>query len=216
MGTSFGRRATLISLRAWPPRRAKIRIFHLDRSFYAKLIALELTNCEDGFLKDKKYLIMDRDATFSRSFRDFLSNKDVQPVRLPPRSPNLNAHRERFFGSLIVLQHGESRWQPSCSKSEQLAKHVGQPPDQKASHHLDRSQRFRSKQSRFITLFNTDRKSLTNYSFESSDTLTSAIARSCEFEPNTRSYWLTPLLSAGCNPPWKTLLREQYRLILKT
>ena len=23
-----------------------------------------------------------------------------QPVRLPPRSPNLNAHLERFFGSL--------------------------------------------------------------------------------------------------------------------
>jgi putative transposase len=67
---------------------------------WIKTIARELTNYEDGFLKDKKYLIMDRDATFSQSFRDFLRNERVKPVRLPPRSPNLNAHLERFFGSL--------------------------------------------------------------------------------------------------------------------
>ena len=65
-----------------------------------KTIALELTNHEDGFLNDKKYLIMDGDATFSQSFRDFLRKEGVKPVRLPPRSPNLNAHLERFFGSL--------------------------------------------------------------------------------------------------------------------
>ena len=65
-----------------------------------KTIVLELTNHEDGFLKDKSYLIIDRDATLSKSFRDFLSNEGVKPIRLPPRSPNLNAHLERFFGSL--------------------------------------------------------------------------------------------------------------------
>ncbi len=67
---------------------------------WIKTIARELTNHEDSFLKDTKYLIMDRDATFSQSFRDFLRNEGVKPVRLPPRSPNLNAHLERFFGSL--------------------------------------------------------------------------------------------------------------------
>ena len=67
---------------------------------WMKTIARELTNHEDGFLRNKKYLIMDRDATFSRSFRSSLRNEGVKPVRLPPRSPNLNAHLERFFGSL--------------------------------------------------------------------------------------------------------------------
>ena len=43
---------------------------------------------------------MDRDTKFSESFRAFLSHVDVEPVRLPPRSPNMNAHLERFFGSL--------------------------------------------------------------------------------------------------------------------
>jgi len=36
---------------------------------WMKTIARELTNHEDGLLKDKEYLIMDRDATFSKSFR---------------------------------------------------------------------------------------------------------------------------------------------------
>ncbi len=67
---------------------------------WIKTVARELTNHEDGFLKDKKYLIMDRDATFSKSFRACLRRESVKPVRLPPRSPNLNAHLERFFGSL--------------------------------------------------------------------------------------------------------------------
>ena len=67
---------------------------------WMKAIARELTNHEDRFLNDKKYLIMDRDATFSKSFRACLRREGVKPVRLPPRSPNLNAHLERFFGSL--------------------------------------------------------------------------------------------------------------------
>ncbi|WP_197231588.1 hypothetical protein, partial [Novipirellula artificiosorum] len=56
---------------------------------WMKTIALELTNHEDGFLKDKRYIIMDRDATFSKAYRDFLRNEGVKPVRLPARSPNL-------------------------------------------------------------------------------------------------------------------------------
>ncbi len=67
---------------------------------WVKQMARELTNHEDGFLNGKRYLIMDRDTKFCESFRSILSNEDVQPVRLPPRSPNMNAHLERFFGSL--------------------------------------------------------------------------------------------------------------------
>ena len=43
---------------------------------------------------------MDRDTKFCESFRVFLSDEGVKPLRLPPRSPNLNAHLERFFRSL--------------------------------------------------------------------------------------------------------------------
>jgi putative transposase len=67
---------------------------------WVKQMARELTNHEDGFLNGKQYLIMDRDTKFSEAFRSFLSNEGVEPVRLPARSPNMNAHLERFFGSL--------------------------------------------------------------------------------------------------------------------
>ena len=48
----------------------------------------------------KRYLLMDRDEKFSRAFRDVLEGQGVNAVRLPPRSPDLNAHIERFFLSL--------------------------------------------------------------------------------------------------------------------
>ncbi len=67
---------------------------------WMKQVAKNLTDCEDGFLQGKRYLLMDRDTKFCASFRDLLEDQQVKPVRLPPRSPNLNAHIERFFGSL--------------------------------------------------------------------------------------------------------------------
>jgi putative transposase len=54
----------------------------------------------DGFLLDKHYLIMDRDAFFSLAVRHFLRMVGVEPVRLPPQSPNLNAYAERFVRSI--------------------------------------------------------------------------------------------------------------------
>jgi transposase InsO family protein len=65
-----------------------------------KPIAKELKNAEDGFLNGARYLIMDRDDKFCESFRRGLQDENVQPLLLQPRSPNLNAHLERFFGSL--------------------------------------------------------------------------------------------------------------------
>jgi putative transposase len=59
-----------------------------------------LTDSEDGFLKGKRYLLMDRDAKYSNAFRSMLKESSVEPVRLPPKSPNLNAHLERFVRSI--------------------------------------------------------------------------------------------------------------------
>jgi putative transposase len=43
---------------------------------------------------------MDRDATFSAAFRQILRREGVEAVRLPPRSPNLSPHIERFMRSI--------------------------------------------------------------------------------------------------------------------
>jgi putative transposase len=63
-------------------------------------IARNVTDFEDGFLNGKKILIMDRDTKFSKAFRDALKREGIESVQTPPRSPNCNAHMERFFRSL--------------------------------------------------------------------------------------------------------------------
>jgi putative transposase len=52
-----------------------------------------------GFLRGKKYLLMDRDTKFSEAFRVTLEQGGIEAMRLPPRSPNLAAHIERFMRS---------------------------------------------------------------------------------------------------------------------
>jgi len=60
----------------------------------------ELTNPEDGFLKDASHLIVDRDSSFI-ALREYLdTNTETEVVLLPPRSPNMNAYLERFMRSL--------------------------------------------------------------------------------------------------------------------
>jgi putative transposase len=63
-------------------------------------IARNVTDAEQGFLFGKKYLLMDRDSKYSEAFRITLEEGGVEPVRLPPRSPNLTPHIERFMRSL--------------------------------------------------------------------------------------------------------------------
>jgi transposase InsO family protein len=67
---------------------------------WMKQIARNLTDCEDGFLNGKRYLIMDRDGKFCPSFRDILEQEGVNGIRLPARSPNLTPHIERFMRSV--------------------------------------------------------------------------------------------------------------------
>ncbi|MDB4778143.1 integrase core domain-containing protein [bacterium] len=69
---------------------------------YMNQIARNLTDCQDGFLKDHSFLLMDRDTKFTEQFRETLKTAEVKPIRLPPFSPNMNAYIERFFRSLKI------------------------------------------------------------------------------------------------------------------
>ena len=63
-------------------------------------VARNLTDVEDGFLAGKRYLIHDRDPLFTAEFRETLTAAGVESVRLPARSPNLNAYAERFVRTI--------------------------------------------------------------------------------------------------------------------
>ncbi len=67
---------------------------------WMKQVCRNLTDSEDGFLKDASHLIMDRDTSFIAMRRFLEQNTATTVVLLPAKSPNLNAYMERWFRSL--------------------------------------------------------------------------------------------------------------------
>src|SRR3977135_1147944 len=63
-------------------------------------IGRNLTDAVAGILNGKRYLIHDRDPLFTAEFLGMLADIGVRSVKLPPRSPNLNAYAERFVRSI--------------------------------------------------------------------------------------------------------------------
>jgi transposase InsO family protein len=59
-------------------------------------LARNLTDAVDGLLRGTWRLILDRDPLYRQGFRRLLQDSGVEVVRLPARSPNLNAYAERF------------------------------------------------------------------------------------------------------------------------
>ena len=67
---------------------------------WMKNVMRGMTDCYEGFLVGKRYLIHDRDPLFTEEVRGWLRWCGVKPVRLPAHSPNLNAYAERFVLSV--------------------------------------------------------------------------------------------------------------------
>jgi putative transposase len=63
-------------------------------------IARNLTDAVDGFLRRTRYLIHDRDPLFTYAFSEILRVGGVKTVKLPARSPDLNAFAKRFVLSV--------------------------------------------------------------------------------------------------------------------
>ncbi len=82
-------------------RRVKIAgIHHQPYGEWMEQMARNLTDVFDGFLRDARHMIHDRDPLFTLAFGEILRGSGVEPIRLPPRSPNLNAYAERFVRSI--------------------------------------------------------------------------------------------------------------------
>ncbi len=63
-------------------------------------IARDLSDPVDGLMLGKRYLIHDRDPLFTAEFVTMLADVGIHSVKLPPRSPNLNAYAERFVRTI--------------------------------------------------------------------------------------------------------------------
>ena len=67
---------------------------------WTKQIARNVTMDEWGSLDECRSLLHDRDRKSTHSFRQIIKSGGVEPLRLPPRSPNLNAYAERWVTSV--------------------------------------------------------------------------------------------------------------------
>ena len=63
-------------------------------------IARNLCDAEDGVLTQGTKLIVDRDTKYSHDWRSFIEEQGAEVIRLPPKSPNLNAYAERFVRTI--------------------------------------------------------------------------------------------------------------------
>ena len=63
-------------------------------------MARNLTDLECGALRGQRYVLHDRDTKFCAGFRSILRDGGVEPLRLPARSPDLNAFAERWVRSV--------------------------------------------------------------------------------------------------------------------
>jgi transposase InsO family protein len=82
-------------------RRAEIAgLARQANGLWMSQVARNLTDAAEGFLVGKRYLIHDRDPLFTAEFLATLAASEVQSVKLPPHSPNLNAHAERFVRTI--------------------------------------------------------------------------------------------------------------------
>ena len=68
-------------------------------AFMAQL-ARNLTDVENGFLKNHRILICDRDTKFTDQFKRILGDVGIEVVLTPKRAPNCNAFAERFVLSI--------------------------------------------------------------------------------------------------------------------
>lgn len=70
-----------------------------DGAFMAQ-VARNVTTDDDGVLRGKRFLIVDRGPNFDRQFRRILSGAGVRVVRTAAAAPNMNAFAERFVRTI--------------------------------------------------------------------------------------------------------------------
>ena len=67
---------------------------------WMKQVARNLTMDTWGVLRGQRYLIHDRDTKFCKAFRSIIEAVGIKLIKLPPKSPNLNAYAERWVRSV--------------------------------------------------------------------------------------------------------------------
>ena len=81
-------------------------------------LARNLTDPVDGSLRSARYLIHDRDPLYTRVFGEILESSGVQPIRLPPKSPNLNASEPLHAGPASLSRPRARFWRAAVRPAD--------------------------------------------------------------------------------------------------
>lgn len=109
--------ADFFTVEAWTPKglRRYVVLFFIDlasrrveiggiaanpNGLWMSQVARNITDVDTGILIGKQHLIHDRDPLFTAEFLSTLADSGVSSIKLPARSPNLNAYAERFVRSI--------------------------------------------------------------------------------------------------------------------
>lgn len=85
-------------------RRVRIAgISSAANGLWMNQVARNVTDLVDGLLAGERYLIHDRDLLFTKQFLRTLKDTGVISVRLPARSPHLNAYLSASLAASRVL-----------------------------------------------------------------------------------------------------------------
>lgn len=74
-------------------------VTYSPNEIWVKQIARNVTGVT-GELTNARYLVHHRDSKYSAGFDCILEGAGIEPIKLPPRTPNLNAYAERWIGSV--------------------------------------------------------------------------------------------------------------------
>jgi transposase InsO family protein len=67
---------------------------------WMKQVARNLTDCENGFLKNTKYLVHDRDPLYTKTFDAFVESSGTEIIKTSVCAPDMNAYAERIIQTL--------------------------------------------------------------------------------------------------------------------
>ena len=98
--TGLTRYMVLVSIHYATRKVEVVGIIQQTHAQWMSQMARNLVDQFSGFLKDKKYLIHDRDPSFTKKFREILKSSGIKPIRTLPMSPHLNCIMERFVKSI--------------------------------------------------------------------------------------------------------------------
>ena len=94
-------------------------------SQWMEQIARNVTDCETGFLRGKRFLILDRDAVFLPRFRSILGCSGVEMLLTAYQAPNMNAYAERFVRSIRSECLDQMIFVGRASLEKAIAEYVG-------------------------------------------------------------------------------------------